>query len=95
MIFLFLHSFGLSQEDFQKYREDQIYFSIYYNSLGSELDNFKESLKCCKGLIVLSKDSKDKLSKLVDVPVYNLKHPIPYGIQTFNMDDYNFFCCHY
>ena len=54
-----------------------------------ELDNFKESLKCCKGLIVLSEDSKDKLSKLVDVPVYNLKHPIPFGIQTFNMDNYN------
>ena len=43
LIFLFFHSFGLSQEDFQKYREDQIYFSIYYNSLGSELDNFKEN----------------------------------------------------
>ena len=43
LIFLFFHSFGLSQEDFQKYREDQIYFSVYYNSLGSELDNFKEN----------------------------------------------------
>ena len=43
LIFLFFHSFGFSQEDFQKYREDQIYFSVYYNSLGSELDNFKEN----------------------------------------------------
>lgn len=43
MIFLFFHSFGFSQEDSQKYREDQIYFSVYYNSLGSELDNFKEN----------------------------------------------------
>ena len=38
MIFLFFSLFGFSQEDFQKYREDQIYFSVYYNSLGSELD---------------------------------------------------------
>jgi hypothetical protein len=43
LIFLFFHSFGFSQEDSQKYREDQIYFSVYYNSLGSELDNFKEN----------------------------------------------------
>ena len=43
LIFLFFHSLGLSQEDFQKYREDQIYFSVYYNSLGSQLDNFKEN----------------------------------------------------
>ena len=34
---------GFSQEDFQKYREDQIYFSVYYNSLGNQLNNFKEN----------------------------------------------------
>tara|TARA_B100001175_G_scaffold230620_1_gene197179 strand:- start:60 stop:719 length:660 start_codon:yes stop_codon:yes gene_type:complete len=43
LIFLFFNTFGFSQEDFQKYREDQIYFSVYYNSLGSELDDFKEN----------------------------------------------------
>ena len=43
LIFLFFYSFGFSQEEFQKYREDQIYFSVYYNSLGSGFDNFKEN----------------------------------------------------
>ena len=42
-IFLLSNSFGYSQENFQKYKEDQIYLSIYYNSLGGKLDNFKEN----------------------------------------------------
>ena len=35
--------FGYSQENPQRYREDQIYFSLYYNSLGDNLNNFKEN----------------------------------------------------
>ncbi len=42
-IFLLSNSFCYSQENFQKYKEDQIYLSIYYNSLGGKLDNFKEN----------------------------------------------------
>ena len=42
-IFLVFNSFCYSQENFQKYKEDQIYLSIYYNSLGGKLDNFKEN----------------------------------------------------
>ena len=42
-IFLLSNSFGYSQENFQKYKEDQIYLSLYYNSLGGKLDNFKEN----------------------------------------------------
>ena len=42
-IFLFSNSFVYSQENFQNYKEDQIYLSLYYNSLGGKLDNFKEN----------------------------------------------------
>ena len=42
IFFLFVY-FGYAQENPQKYREDQIYFSVYYNSLGNNLDNFKEN----------------------------------------------------
>jgi len=42
-LFLFTFFFGFSQDDLQKYREDQIYLSVYYNSLGGELNNFKEN----------------------------------------------------
>ena len=42
IFFLFVY-FGYTQENLQKYREDQIYFSVYYNSLGNNLDNFKEN----------------------------------------------------
>ena len=42
MFFLFVY-YGYTQENVQKYREDQIYFSVYYNSLGDNLDNFKEN----------------------------------------------------
>ena len=44
IFFLFVY-FGYTQENLQKYREDQIYFSVYYNSLGNNLDNFKEAVK--------------------------------------------------
>lgn len=54
-----------------------------------ELDNFKESLKFCKGLIVLSEESKLILSSKVDVSVYCIKHPVPFGIQTFDFKKYN------
>ena len=42
IFFLFVY-YGYTQENVQKYREDQIYFSVYYNSLGDNLDNFKEN----------------------------------------------------
>ena len=42
IFFLFVY-YGYTQESVQKYREDQIYFSVYYNSLGDNLDNFKEN----------------------------------------------------
>ena len=42
-LLLLLVYFGYTQENPLKYREDQIYFSIYYNSLGDNLNNFKEN----------------------------------------------------
>ncbi len=42
IFFLFVY-FGYTQENPQRYREDQIYFSFYYNSLGDNLNNFKEN----------------------------------------------------
>ena len=42
IFFLFVY-FGYTQENPQRYREDQIYFSLYYNSLGDNLNNFKEN----------------------------------------------------
>ena len=42
-IFFLLVYFGYTQENPQSYREDQIYFSLYYNSLGDNLNNFKEN----------------------------------------------------
>ncbi len=42
IFFLFIY-FGYTQENPQRYREDQIYFSLYYNSLGDNLNNFKEN----------------------------------------------------
>ena len=42
IFFLFVY-FGYTQENPQRYREDQIYFSVYYNSLGNNLNNFKEN----------------------------------------------------
>ena len=79
MIFLFFHSFGLSQEDFQKYREDQIYFSVYYNSLGSELDNFKEN----------KFSSSFNIGFIRDIPIsksgkFALGLGIGYGTNSFN-----------
>ena len=79
MIFLFFHSFGFSQEDFQKYREDQIYFSLYYNSLGSELDNFKEN----------KFSSSFNIGFIRDIPIsksgkFALGLGVGYGINSFN-----------
>ena len=79
MIFLFFHSFGFSQEDFQKYREDQIYFSVYYNSLGSELDNFKEN----------KFSSSFNIGFIRDIPIsksgkFALGLGVGYGTNTFN-----------
>ena len=79
MIFLFFHSFGFSQEDFQKYREDQIYFSVFYNSLGSELDNFKEN----------KFSSSFNLGFIRDIPIsksgkFALGLGIGYGKNSFN-----------
>ena len=42
ILLLFVY-FGYTQENLHKYREDQIYFGIYYNSLGDNLNNFKEN----------------------------------------------------
>jgi len=79
LIFLFFHSFGFSQEDFQKYREDQIYFSVYYNSLGSELDNFKEN----------KFSSSFNIGFIRDIPIsksgkFALGLGVGYGTNTFN-----------
>ena len=79
LIFLFFHSFGLSQEDFQKYREDQIYFSVYYNSLGSELDNFKEN----------KFSSSFNIGFIRDIPIsksgkFALGLGVGYGTNSFN-----------
>ena len=38
IFFLFVY-FGYTQENPQRYREDQIYLSVHYNSLGNNLDN--------------------------------------------------------
>ena len=46
LIFFFLFSissFSQLETKDDKYREDQIYISVYYNSLGNELNNFKEN----------------------------------------------------
>ena len=79
MIFLFFHSFGFSQEDFQKYREDQIYFSVYYNSLGSELDDFKEN----------KFSSSFNIGFIRDIPIsksgkFALGLGVGYGTNSFN-----------
>ena len=79
LIFLFFHSFGFSQEDFQKYREDQIYVSIYYNSLGSELDNFKEN----------KFSSSFNIGFIRDIPIsksgkFALGLGVGYGTNSFN-----------
>ncbi len=79
MIFLFFSLFGFSQEEFQKYREDQIYFSVFYNSLGSELDNFKEN----------KFSSSFNLGFIRDIPIsksgkFALGLGIGYGKNSFN-----------
>ena len=79
LIFLFFHSFGFSQEDLQKYREDQIYFSVYYNSLGSELDNFK----------VNKFSSSFNIGFIRDIPIsksgkFALGLGVGYGTNSFN-----------
>ena len=76
---MFFHSFGFSQEDFQKYREDQIYFSVYYNSLGSELDNFKEN----------KFSSSFNIGFIRDIPIsksgkFALGLGVGYGTNSFN-----------
>ena len=79
LIFLFFYSFGFSQEDSQKYREDQIYFSVYYNSLGSELDNFKEN----------KFSSSFNIGFIRDIPIsksgkFALGLGVGYGTNSFN-----------
>ena len=76
---MFFHFFGFSQEDFQKYREDQIYFSVYYNSLGSELDNFKEN----------KFSSSFNIGFIRDIPIsksgkFALGLGVGYGTNSFN-----------
>lgn len=78
-IFLFIYSLGFSQEDFQKYREDQIYFSVYYNSLGNQLNNFKEN----------KFSSSFNLGFIRDIPIsksgkFALGLGLGYGINSFN-----------
>jgi len=70
---------GFSQEDFQKYREDQIYFSVYYNSLGNQLNNFKEN----------KFSSSFNLGFIRDIPIsksgkFALGLGLGYGINSFN-----------
>ena len=79
LIFLFIYSLGFSQEDFQKYREDQIYFSVYYNSLGNQLNNFKEN----------KFSSSFNLGFIRDIPIsksgkFALGLGLGYGINSFN-----------
>ena len=78
-IFLFIYSLGFSQEDFQKYREDQIYFSVYYNSLGNQLNNFKEN----------KFSSSFNLGFIRDIPIsksgkFALGLGLGYGLNSFN-----------
>ena len=70
---------GFSQEDFQNYREDQIYFSVYYNSLGNQLNNFKEN----------KFSSSFNLGFIRDIPIsksgkFALGLGLGYGINSFN-----------
>ena len=79
MIFLYFSSLGFSQEEFQKYREDQIYFSVYYNSLGNELDNFKEN----------KFSSSFNIGFIRDIPIsksgkFALGLGVGYGTNSFN-----------
>ncbi len=44
LIVFFFSAFSIySQNDFDSYREDQLYVGVYYNSLGDKLTNFKEN----------------------------------------------------
>ena len=79
MIFLYFSSLGFSQEEFQKYREDQIYFSVYYNSLGNELVNFKEN----------KFSSSFNIGFIRDIPIsksgkFALGLGVGYGTNSFN-----------
>ena len=79
LIFLYFSSLGFSQEEFQKYREDQIYFSVYYNSLGNELDNFKEN----------KFSSSFNIGFIRDIPIsksgkFALGLGVGYGTNSFN-----------
>ena len=78
-LFIFSFFFGFSQDDLQKYREDQIYFSVYYNSLGGELDNFKEN----------KFSSSFNLGFIRDIPLsksrkFALGIGLGYGLNSFN-----------
>ena len=78
-LFLFTFFFGFSQDDLQKYREDQIYFSVYYNSLGGELNNFKEN----------KFSSSLNLGFIRDIPLsksrkFALGIGLGYGLNSFN-----------
>ncbi len=77
--FLFFSCLGFSQEDFQKYREDQIYFSVYYNSLGNELDNFKENKFSSSFNIGFIRDIPISKSRKLALGI-----GIGYGINSFN-----------
>ena len=79
LIFLYFSSLGFSQEEFQKYREDQIYFSVYYNSLGNELVNFKEN----------KFSSSFNIGFIRDIPIsksgkFALGLGVGYGTNSFN-----------
>jgi hypothetical protein len=54
-----------------------------------DVDNFKASQQYCKGLIVLSEYSKQNLEKRTDIPIYVIKHPIPYTIKQFSLESYS------
>ncbi len=77
--FLFFSCLGFSQEDFQKYREDQIYFSVYYNSLGNELDNFKENKFSSSFNVGFIRDIPISKSRKLALGI-----GIGYGINSFN-----------
>ena len=49
-------------------------------------EDFQESLKCCKGIIVLSRYLAEQLrSRIPDIPIHVLYHPTEFPSKTFSM----------
>jgi len=65
-------------------------FSDYNNVRLLENADFIESLKCCKGIIVMSKYLKDLFDDRLDfsVPVYFIPHPTELNVKSFTYNDF-------